>query len=194
MKYDLTPIGTMAHELICALAGIYGPQMANHIAMRTWTSTFRGALGTFLYDTYGWEIFSLNFSEDFAKIFKGLRVDSGNNRDELDKIIAKYNSFGIDASTKQVVFSNALNTDTAIELQRYATGKCLPSYGIGTHFTNDFPGIKHLNIVIKLIAVKITESWTFYNETCKLSEDPDKYTGRPEVVRRFKETLHLMND
>ncbi len=127
-------------------------------------------------------------------MFKGLRVDSGDNRDELDKIIAKYNSFGIDASTKQVVFSNALNTDTAIELQRYATGKCLPSYGIGTHFTNDFPGIKHLNIVIKLIAVKITESWTFYNETCKLSEDPDKYTGRPEVVRRFKETLHLMND
>ncbi len=194
MKYDLTPIGTMAHELICALAGIYGPQMANHIAMRTWTSTFRGALGTFLYDTYGWDIFSLNFSEDFANMFKGLRVDSGDNRDELDKIIAKYNSFGIDASTKQVVFSNALNTDTAIELQRYATGKCLPSYGIGTHFTNDFPGIKHLNIVIKLIAVKITESWTFYNETCKLSEDPDKYTGRPEVVRRFKETLHLMND
>ena len=72
--------------------------------------------------------------------------DSGDNRDELDKIIAKYNSFGIDASTKQVVFSNALNTDTAIELQRYAKGKCLPSYGIGTHFTNDFPGIKHLNL------------------------------------------------
>ena len=45
------------------------------------------------------------------------------------------------------VLSNALNTDTAIELQRYAKGKCLPSYGIGTHFTNDFPGIKHLNIV-----------------------------------------------
>ncbi len=191
MKYDLKPIGTMAHELICALAGIYGPQMANYIAMRTWSSTFRGALGTFLYDTYGWDIFSLNFSEDYANMFKGLRVDSGDNYAELDKIVAKYRSLGIDSSSKQVVFSNALDTDAAIALQRYAAGKCLPSYGIGTHFTNDFPGVKPLNIVIKLFAAKITESWTFYNDTCKLSEDAGKYTGRPEVVRRFKEALHM---
>lgn len=191
MKYDLKPIGTMAHELICALAGIYGPQMANYIAMRTWSSTFRGALGTFLYDTYGWDIFSLNFSEDYANMFKGLRVDSGDNYAELDNIVAKYRSLGIDPSSKQVVFSNALDTDAAIALQRYAAGKCLPSYGIGTHFTNDFPGVKPLNIVIKLFAAKITESWTFYNDTCKLSEDAGKYTGRPEVVQRFKEALHM---
>ena len=120
MKYDLKPIGTMAHELICALAGIYGPQMANYIAMRTWSSTFRGALGTFLYDTYGWDIFSLNFSEDYANMFKGLRVDSGDNYAELDKIVAKYRSLCIDSSSKQVVFSNALDTDAAIALQRYA--------------------------------------------------------------------------
>ena len=64
MKYGLTPVGTMAHEFVCAIAGMYGPQMANHIAMRKWSDTYRGALGTFLYDTYGWRIFSLNFSED----------------------------------------------------------------------------------------------------------------------------------
>lgn len=85
MKYDLVPVGTMAHELICAIAGMYGPQMANHIAMKTWASTYRGALGTFLYDTYGWRIFSLNFSEDYANMFKGLRVDSGDNFKELDQ-------------------------------------------------------------------------------------------------------------
>ncbi|MDE5720593.1 MAG: nicotinate phosphoribosyltransferase, partial [Paramuribaculum sp.] len=56
MKHDLTPVGTMAHELICAIAGMYGPQMANHMAMRIWSHTYRGALGTFLYDTYGWDI------------------------------------------------------------------------------------------------------------------------------------------
>ena len=26
----------MAHELICALGGMYGPQMANNLAMKTW--------------------------------------------------------------------------------------------------------------------------------------------------------------
>ncbi|MDE5688059.1 MAG: nicotinate phosphoribosyltransferase [Paramuribaculum sp.] len=191
MKYDLVPVGTMAHELMCAIAGMFGPQMANHIAMRAWATTYRGALGTFLYDTYGWNIFSLNFSEDFANMFKGLRVDSGDNREELDKIIAKYRSLGIDPATKQVVFSNALTTDTAIALQGYAKGKCVPSYGIGTHFTNDFAGIKPRNIVIKLTAVKITESWDFYNDTCKLSEDAGKHTGNPEVVERFMRTLHL---
>lgn len=191
MKYDLTPIGTMAHELICAIAGMYGPQMANHIAMETWSKTYRGALGTFLYDTYGWRIFSLNFSEDYANMFKGLRVDSGDNYEQLDLIVEKYKSLNIDPSTKQIVFSNGLNVDEAIKIFLYAKGKCIPSFGIGTHFTNDFPGIKPRNIVIKLLAVKITESWPFYCETCKLSEDKGKYTGNKEVVRRFMEALHL---
>ena len=191
MKYGLKPIGTMAHEFVCAIAGMFGPLMANHLAMRAWSATYRGALGTFLYDTYGWEIFSLNFSEDYANMFKGLRVDSGDNYEQLEKITAKYRSLGIDPRTKQVIFSNALNTDQAIELQHYARERCIPSFGIGTHFTNDFPGIKPRNIVIKLTAAKITESWTFFNPTCKLSEDHGKYTGDPEVVARFKAILHM---
>ena len=191
MKYDLVPVGTMAHELVCAIAGMYGPQMANYIAMKTWANTFRGALGTFLYDTYGWRIFSLNFSEDYANLFKGLRVDSGDNRHELDLIVDKYCSLNIDPATKQIVFSNGLDTDEAIALQRYAQGKCQPSFGIGTHFTNDFPGVTPMNIVIKLLAVKITESWPFYCQTCKLSEDQGKYTGDPATVNRFLAALHL---
>ncbi len=193
MKYGLTPVGTMGHELICAIAGMYGPQMANHIAMEVWTKTYRGTLGTFLYDTYGWRIFSLNFSEDFARMFKGLRVDSGDNRKELELIIGKYRSLGIDPRTKQVVFSNGLNVDDAIGIQQYATGKCQPSFGIGTYFTNDFPGVKPKNIVIKLVAVKITESWPFYSRTCKLSNEKDKYTGDNDVIRRFMEILHIDN-
>lgn len=191
MKYDLTPIGTMAHEFIGAIAGMYGPLMANHIAMSIWSRTYRGALGTFLYDTYGWRIFSLNFSEDFANMFKGLRIDSGDNYEQLDMIIEKYKSLNIDPATKQIVFSNALDVDRAIELQKYAADKCQPSFGIGTHFTNHFPGVKPMNIVIKLVAVKITESWPFYSQTCKLSEDHGKYTGDTDTVRRFMETLHL---
>lgn len=191
MKYDLTPVGTMAHEFVCAIGGMYGPQMANHMAMDAWRKTFRGALGTYLYDSYGWEIFSLNFSEDFANMFKGLRVDSGDNYDQLDKIGRKYSSLNIDPRTKQVVFSNALDTDSAIALQKYAEGRCIPSFGIGTHFTNDFAGVKPMNIVIKLVAAKITESWTFFNDTCKLSEDKGKHAGNPAVVKRFMETLHI---
>lgn len=191
MKYDLLPVGTMAHEFVCAIGGMYGPQMANFMAMEAWRHTFRGALGTYLYDSFGWDIFSLNFSEDFANLFKGLRVDSGDNFEQLDKIVEKYQSLGINSRTKQVIFSNALDVDRAIAIHRYAADKCLPSFGIGTHFTNDFPGIKPMNIVIKLVAAKITESWDFYNETCKISEDKGKYTGKPEVLERFMEALHM---
>lgn len=191
MKYDLVPIGTMAHELICAIAGMYGPQMANYLAMKTWGDTYRSSLGTFLYDTYGWRIFSLNFSEDYANMFKGLRVDSGDNFRELDLITSKYRDLHIDPRTKQIVFSNGLDVDGAIEIQKYAQNKCIPSFGIGTHFTNDFDGVRPMNIVIKLVAVKITESWPFYCDTCKLSEDPGKYSGNKAVVDRFLEILHL---
>lgn len=191
MKYDLTPIGTMAHELVCAIAGMYGPLMANHIAMSIWRQTYRGSLGTFLYDTYGWRIFSLNFSEDYANMFRGLRIDSGDNFEQLDLIVDKYKSLGIDPRSKQVVFSNGLNVDSAIKIQQYADSRCQPSFGIGTHFTNDFPGVRPRNIVIKLTDVKITESWPFYSPTCKLSEDKGKYSGDPRTVARFLETLSI---
>ncbi|MDD2601802.1 MAG: nicotinate phosphoribosyltransferase [Prevotella sp.] len=194
MKHDVLPVGTMAHEFVSAIGGMYGPQMANHLAMNAWRNTFRGALGTYLYDSFGWDIFSLNFSEDFANLFKGLRVDSGDNKQELQHIVEKYKSLNIDSRTKQVVFSNALTTDEAIELQQYAKNYCLPSFGIGTHFTNDFAGVLPMNTVIKLVAAKITEAWPFYNDTCKLSDSKGKHTGKPEVIRRFMEEIHVDMD
>ncbi len=124
-------------------------------------------------------------------MFKGLRVDSGDNFRQLDLIAEKYRSLNIDPRSKQVVFSNALDVDSAIAVNRYAADRCKPSFGIGTHFTNDFPGIIPRNIVIKLTDVKITESWPFYSQTCKLSEDSGKYAGDPATVKRFLETLRI---
>lgn len=193
MKYGLTPIGTCAHEFTCAIAGMYGsPVMANHLAMEAWRNTYRGSLGIWLYDSFGWDIFDLNFSEDFANQFRGLRVDSGNNFDQLKKIVDKYKRLGIDPKSKQVVFSNALDVDSAINIHNVAKNVCQPSFGIGTKLSNNWKGIadiKPMNIVIKLIAVKITESWPYYNDTCKLSEDVGKHTGKQEVVERFMSVL-----
>jgi len=199
MKYDLTPIGTMAHEFICGIAAMYGgPTMANHLAMEAWRHTFRGALGVMLYDSYGWDIFSLNFSEDFANQFRGLRIDSGNNFDQMRKIIDKYKSLKIDPKSKQIVFSNALSVDSAIKIQEVAKGICQPAFGIGTHFTNDYKAlglnVKPSNMVIKLVAAKMTESWPFFNDTCKLSEDMGKHTGKPEVIKRFMQCLPQYKD
>ena len=191
MKYNVTPIGTMAHEYISAIAAMYGPQMANHIAMSTWRHTYRGSLGTYLYDTYQWDAFDRNLSEDFARGFAGLRVDSGDNYEQFEKMKAKYATFGIPISEKQVVFSNALDIPRACDLQDHLGHQAKISFGIGTCWTNDFEGVEPMNIVIKLLAAKITEMWPFYNDTCKLSEDKGKATGKPEVVKRYKEILHI---
>ena len=91
-----------------------------------------------------------------------------------------------------MILSNALDTDGSIEIQKFAKDYCQPSFGIGTHFTNDFEGVKPMNIVIKLVAAKITEAWTFYNDTCKLSEDEGKHVGKPEVVKRFMQALNMI--
>ena len=192
MKYDVQPIGTMAHEFVSSIAGMYGPQEANHIAMDMWQKTFIGSLGIFLYDTYGFKAFSDNFSEHFARVFAGLRVDSGDNLEQLEKICAKYKEFSIDPATKQVVFSNALDTDRAIALHKAVNGRVQDSYGIGTHITCDFGhlGIQPMNIVIKLVASKITERRD-WNDTCKMSEDKGKYTGKPETFEIYKKLLHM---
>ena len=191
MKYDVVPIGTMAHEFVAAIAGMNGPQEANHIAMDMWQKTFIGSLGIFLYDTYGFKAFSYNFSEHFARVFAGLRVDSGDNLEQLDKICNKYAELGLDASTKQVVFSNALSEESAIALHKAVNGRVQDSYGIGTALSADGSqwGIEPSNIVIKLIGVKMTEKRE-WNKTCKMSEDKGKVTGDQDVIQVFNYLLH----
>lgn len=193
MKYDLVPIGTMAHEFVCGIAGLYGgPTNANKLAMEAWNKAYNGALGVYLYDSYGFDIFRLNITEAYANQYKGMRVDSGDNYKELAKIVQMYKDFGIEPKSKQVIFSNALSVDNAIQIQNVAKDVCLPSYGIGTNFTNDWKGIadvEPLNIVIKLVAIKENEKWPFYNDTCKLSQDVGKHTGKENVVRRFMSQL-----
>ena len=192
MKHDVTPIGTMAHEWIAGIAGMFGPQEANNIAMDMWQKTYIGSLGIFLYDTFGFKAFADNFSEHFARVFAGLRVDSGDELEQVDKIQRKYKELGVDYRTKQIIFSNALDTDRALDIHRRVKDRCIDSYGIGTHITCDTYGwgFRPMNIVIKLVAIKITEKRDF-NDTCKMSEDLGKYTGKPETVALFKTLLHI---
>ncbi len=192
MKYNLTPVGTMAHEWIAGIAGMFGPQEANNIAMDMWQKTYIGSLGIYLYDTFGFKAFADNFSEHFARVFAGLRIDSGDELEQVKKIQEKYTELGVDYRTKQIIFSNALDTDRAIDIHNRVKDLCIDSYGIGTHITCDTYGygFTPMNIVIKLVAIKITEKRHF-SHTCKMSEDLGKYTGRPETVAIFKTLLGI---
>ena len=189
-KYNITPIGTMAHEYVSLMACLYGPVIANKMAMEEWNKTYNGNLGIYLYDTYGFNTFAKDFGLLPSRQFKGLRVDSGNNQEQLEKIIGLYKSLGENPKEKQVVFSNAFTTDTAIENHRMVNGRVKDSYGIGTHLTNDVDGVPPMNIVIKLVGAKAdaNHEWT---PTCKLSEDIGKTTGHISVVVAYKTLLGI---
>jgi len=93
-----------------------------------------------------------------------------------------YDREGIDAKQKGIVFSDSLNVDKAIEIERHVDGRTQCWYGIGTHFTNDFPQCPALNIVIKLFEVDGVK-------VAKISDNPVKASGDPLAVQQSLEAI-----
>ena len=157
-ELNLNPLGTMSHQIISFEENVTSVFEVNHSVMEKWASVYNGDLGLYLYDCFGDDVFFNNFSKKNAMLFSGLRVDSGNEEEQIDKIVKKYTDLGINPQTKQVIFSNGLNIKRAIEIQKYASEKVKPSFGVGTFLTCDLTGISPMNIVVKLTKSRITES------------------------------------
>jgi len=182
MKHNLTPIGTMSHQLIEFEENVSGLFECNFNVMRKFSDVYDGDNGIFLYDCFGDKVFFNNLSKRMAMMYRGLRVDSGKEEEQLEKIIAKYESLGINPATKQVVYSNGLNIDRAIELHKFTAGRMQDSYGIGTHLTCDIENVKAMNIVVKLTKMRITELREWH-DCVKLSCDKGKTLGNPDKCR-----------
>lgn len=185
IDFDLKAIGTYAHEWVSGVASIMGYRHANKHAMELWSQTYGGSLGIALTDTFGLDAFLKDFDLKYAKLFDGVRHDSGDPFIFADRIIEHYNSLGIDPlqSNKSIVFSDGLDVETAIKLSDYCRGKIHTSFGIGTHFTNDIPGVDPLNIVIKLFLLN-------GSPTIKLSDIPNKHTGDSETIEIVKKYIN----
>ena len=149
---------------------------ANYNVMKKFSDVFDGDNGIFLYDCFGDKVFFSNLSKRMAMMYKGLRVDSGKEEEQIELIISKYKSLGIDPATKQVVFSNGLNIERALEIHRYCAGRVQDSYGVGTFLTCDVTGCQPMNIVIKLTKCRITELREWH-DCVKLSCDLTKTLG-----------------
>ena len=157
MKYDLVPLGTMSHQLISFEENVSGLFECNFNVMKKFSDVYDGDNGIYLYDCFGDKVFFSNLSKRMAMMYKGLRVDSGDEFEQTKKIIAKYRELGIDPATKQVCYSNGLNIEKALEIHRYVDGRVQDSYGVGTFLTCDVTGCEPMNIVIKLTRGRITE-------------------------------------
>ena len=187
MKHGLNPHGTHAHEFFMFMGAQYGFKMSNTMGLKHWSDVFHGELGIALSDTLTTDIFFKSFDTKYAKLFDGVRHDSGSPFEFVDKTVNHYKKLGIDPNLKQIVFSDSLNTNLCIEIHNYCKGKIRDSFGVGTHLTNDV-GVKPLNMVIKLTSAKILGEWV---PTVKLSDNPGKHTGDKKTIELCKQILNI---
>jgi nicotinate phosphoribosyltransferase len=187
MKHGLNPHGTHAHEFFMFMGAQYGFKMSNTMGLKHWSDVFHGELGIALSDTLTTDIFFKSFDTKYAKLFDGVRHDSGSPFEFTDKTVSHYKKLGIDPNLKQIVFSDSLNTNLCIEIHNYCKGKIKDSFGVGTHLTNDV-GVKPLNMVIKLTSAKILGEWV---PTVKLSDNPGKHTGDKKTIELCKQILNI---
>lgn len=150
-ELDITPIGTMAHEYLQAFQAFDNRLVdSQKAALEAWVQEYRGDLGVALTDVIGVDYFLKDFDLYFAKLFDGVRHDSGDPIEWGEKFIAHYKKLKIDPMSKLLVFSDGLTVPKAIEIYKHFKGRINTSFGIGTNLTNDL-GLKPLNIVMKMI-------------------------------------------
>ena len=163
----LVPIGTMAHEYLQTYQAL-GVRLRDFqkAALEGWVQEYRGDLGTALTDVVGMDAFLADFDLYFAKLFDGLRHDSGDPVVWGEKALAHYEKLRIDPHTKRLVFSDGLDIPTALKLYRHFADLTQLGFGIGTNLSNDM-GLETLHIVMKLTRCN-------GQPVAKLSDSPGK--------------------
>jgi len=211
MRFNIPPVGTVAHEWFMGTASIVGDYTtATEEALRRWVSCFGPKLAIALTDTFGTQEFLKAFSkpvrpidssfpretfqkEDgtpktYAELFTGVRQDSGDPEEYVKILREYYDGEGI-KDKKTIVFSDSLNIDRCLEYKQVAEKYGFhPTFGVGTFLTNDFTHLKTgaksvpLNIVIKL-------SSAAGRPAIKISDNIGKNTGDKSTVEKVKKEL-----
>lgn len=187
-EFGVKPIGTHAHEWFMFHGAEFGFKMANRLALEHWVDVYRGDLGVALSDTFTTDIFFDQFDKKFAKLFDGVRHDSGDPIEFAQKTISHYEKLQINPLYKYIIFSDGLNLEKVKEITEACQGKIGISFGIGTNLTNDV-GLKPMNIVMKLTEVLGNRGeWI---PTVKLSDEPGKHTGDPHMISLAQSMLGI---
>ena len=185
-RLDLAPVGTQAHEWFQAHQQI-SPVLANsqRAALQAWLDEYPAQLGIALTDCITMDAFLRDFGPDFAGRYQGLRHDSGDPLEWGEKAIAHFEKLDIDPMSKTLVFSDNLDLDKALTLYRHFYRRINLVFGIGTRLTCDLPGVKPLNIVIKLVECN-------GKPVAKLSDSPGKTICEdPAFVKALRKAFDL---
>jgi nicotinate phosphoribosyltransferase len=176
--HSLVAIGTMAHEYLQTFQAV-GVQLKHFqkAALEFWVQEYRGDLGIALTDVVGMDAFLGDFDLYFAKLFDGLRHDSGDPLEWGEKALAHYEKLRVDARTKRLVFSDGLDLRRALEIYARFADRVPCGFGIGTSLGNDL-GPVPLNIVMKLTECN-------GQPVAKLSDSPGKTLCKDETFLAY---------
>jgi nicotinate phosphoribosyltransferase len=188
LEKGIRDIGTMAHEFLQVHQQI-GPRLENtqKAALEGWVQEFRGHLGYALTDVITHDAFLRDFDLFYAKLFDGVRHDSGDPFVFAEKTIRKFQDYGIDPAGKVAVFSDSLNLRKALLLCEAYEGKLKTSYGIGTTLTASIPGYKALNVVMKPLKVN-------GRPVAKISDAPGKSICDDKEFLGYLRTVFAVNE
>ncbi|KLV00479.1 nicotinate phosphoribosyltransferase [Photobacterium aphoticum] len=165
---ELTPVGTQAHEWFQAHQQLSGELAdSQQLALNRWLQEYPDSLGIALTDCINMDAFLRDFDLRLSERFIGLRHDSGDPIAWGEKAIAHYEELGIDPRTKSLVFSDSLTLDKALTIYKHFAHRINTSFGIGTQLTCDLPGVKTLNVVLKLTECE-------GRPVAKISDEPGK--------------------
>lgn len=168
-KYNVTPVGTMAHEwIMCVGQGDHSlnPAYSNKFALAAWRKEYGVLNGTALTDAITTDCFLRDFDLENATLFSGVRHDSGDPIEWGEKILTHYEKLNIDARNKTLLFSDSLDFERADKIFRHFNGRAKVAFGIGTYLSND-TDVPALNIVMKTTACNGCD-------VAKISDTPGK--------------------
>ena len=173
-QFGIKPIGTVAHEWFMAHQQFGNPELSQQVALDTWHQAFNGTLGIALTDTIGIDAFLKDFTYERAAAYAGVRHDSGSPFDWGDKILAHYQSLGIDPKSKTLIFTDGLNFEKALEICQYFGDRANISFGIGTFLANDMGDWSNDRNSYQPLSMVIKMTECNGSSVAKISDEPEK--------------------
>ncbi|OAX32258.1 Nicotinate/Quinolinate PRTase C-terminal domain-like protein, partial [Rhizopogon vinicolor AM-OR11-026] len=109
MRYNLKPIGTIAHEWFMGIAAICNYKDATVTALDLWSKLYGESFSVTPTDTFSTEVFYREFDSMRANQWKALRQDSGNPKAFAPRAKQMYEERGIDHTQKGIIYGDALD-------------------------------------------------------------------------------------